>query len=74
MRLGAQMTFNIDWIENHYHTLPVKMTALRELVNRPLTYTEKILYAHLSDDLKEYGRGSDSVSYTHLTLPTTPYV
>ena len=57
------MTFNIDWIENHYRILPEKMTALRELVNRPLTYTEKILYAHLSDDLKEYGRGSDYAEF-----------
>ena len=57
------MTFNFDSIENHYHILPGKMTALRELVNRPLTYTEKILYAHLSDDLKEYGRGSDYAEF-----------
>lgn len=57
------MTFNIDWIENHYRILPEKMTALRELVNRPLTYTEKILYAHLSDDLKEYERGSDYAEF-----------
>ena len=57
------MTFNIDWIENHYRILPEKITALRELVNPPLTYTEKILYAHLSDDLKEYGRGSDYAEF-----------
>ncbi len=57
------MTFNIDWIENHYRILSEKMTALRELVNRPLTYTEKILYAHLSDDLKEYERGSDYAEF-----------
>ena len=48
------MTFNLDWIEKYYQSLPGKMTELRKLVNRPLTYTEKILYAHLSKDMVEY--------------------
>ncbi len=63
MRLGAHMTFNIDWIKNHYHTLPGKMEELKSLVNRPLTYTEKVLYVHLSDNLREYGRGSDYAEF-----------
>ena len=57
------MTFNIDWIENHYHTLPGKMEELRELIKCPLTYTEKILYAHLSAGLREYVRGSDYANF-----------
>ncbi len=63
MYLGDQMTFNIDWIENHYRTLPEKMEGLKALVNCPLTYTEKVLYAHLSDNLREYGRGSDYADF-----------
>jgi len=57
------MTFNLDWIEKYYQSLPGKMAELRQLVNRPLTYTEKILYAHLSEDMVEYKRGLDYVEF-----------
>ena len=57
------MTFNLDWIEKYYQSLPGKMAELRQLVNRPLTYTEKILYAHLSGDLVEFRRGVDYVEF-----------
>ena len=57
------MTFNLDWIENYYRTLPEKMRELRLLINRPLTCTEKILYAHLSGDKKEFGRGLDYAEF-----------
>jgi aconitate hydratase len=57
------MTFNIDWIENYYKTLPDKMRELKFLVNRPLTYTEKVLYAHFTDDPKEYERGADYAEF-----------
>ena len=36
---------------------------MKALVNRQLTYTEKVLYAHLSDNLREYGRGSDYAEF-----------
>ena len=51
------MTFNLDWIENHYQGLPEKISKLRQLLNRPITCTEKILYTHLSGGLKEFRRG-----------------
>ena len=57
------MTFNLDWIEKYYQSLPGKMAKLRQLVGRPLTYTEKILYAHLSEDMVEYKRGLDYVEF-----------
>ena len=57
------MTFNVDWIEKYYKSLPGKISKLRELVKRPLTYTEKILYAHLSGDMTEYKRGLDYVEF-----------
>ena len=47
------MTFNLDWIEKYYQSLPGKMAKLRQLIGRPITYTEKILYAHLSGDMAE---------------------
>jgi len=64
------MTFNIDWIKNYYKTLPDKMGELKFLVNRPLTYTEKVLYAHLTYDPKEYGRGADYAEFNpdHVAL------
>ena len=57
------MTFNLDWIEKYYQSLPGKMAELRQLVNRPLTYTEKILYTHLSGALVEFKRGVDYVDF-----------
>ena len=57
------MTFNLDWIEKYYQSLPGKMAELRQLVNRPLTYTEKILYTHLAGDMAEYKRGVDYVEF-----------
>ena len=57
------MTFNKDWIENHYLGIPEKINKLRQLLNRPITFTEKILYAHLSGGLKEFGRGLDYAEF-----------
>ena len=57
------MTFNLDWIEKYYQSLPGKMAKLRQLVGRPLTYTEKILYAHLAGDMVEFKRGVDYVEF-----------
>ncbi len=57
------MTFNFDWIQSYYNSLPQKMNDLRNLLKRPLTLTEKILYAHLSDDLREYKRGADYAEF-----------
>ena len=57
------MTFNIDWIKNHYFILSKKMKELKVFVNRPLTYAEKILYVHLSTELKEYKRGSEYAEF-----------
>ena len=57
------MTFNIDWIENHYHSLPDKMGKIKSLISKPLTYTEKVLYSHIADSLKEYDRGEDYTNF-----------
>lgn len=44
------MAFDIDMIKKVYAQLPSKIEAARKLVGRPLTLTEKILYAHLHHD------------------------
>ena len=43
------MAFDIDMIKKVYDNLDSKVSAARTVVNRPLTLTEKILYAHLWD-------------------------
>ncbi|HXG01588.1 MAG TPA: aconitase family protein, partial [Bacteroidota bacterium] len=41
------MLFDIDLIEKVYARTPGRVRAARKIVGRPLTLTEKILYAHL---------------------------
>jgi len=41
------MAFDIDMIKKVYDNLDTKVNAARTVVNKPLTLTEKILYAHL---------------------------
>lgn len=43
------MAFDLDMIKKVYAGFGERVTAARNLVNRPLTLTEKILYAHLWD-------------------------
>jgi aconitate hydratase len=59
------MAFDIDMIKAYYESLPAKVEAARKELGRPLTLTEKILYAHLHKEspLKQYGRGKDYVFF-----------
>ena len=59
------MAFDIDMIRKHYDGLADKIAKIKSTLNRPLTLSEKILYAHLHEDspLKNYGRGKDYVFY-----------
>ncbi len=41
------MTFDIDMIRAHYAQMAEKITKARKLLNKPMSLTEKILYAHL---------------------------
>ncbi len=41
--------FDIDMIRKVYETYPERIAAARKVVGRPLTLSEKILYAHLWD-------------------------
>ena len=59
------MVFDLDMIRRVYAGLEGKIEQARKLVNRPLTLTEKILYAHLSDENGPgpYNRGEDYVNF-----------
>lgn len=59
------MAFDIDIIRKVYENLASKVTAARQTVGRPLTLSEKILYAHLWDGLatKSFTRGTDYVDF-----------
>jgi aconitate hydratase len=59
------MAFDIDMIQAHYSALPGKIAAIRNVLNRPLTLTEKILYSHLHEEspLENYNRGKDYVFF-----------
>jgi len=59
------MAFDIEMIKKLYAELPSKIAAARTLINRPLTLTEKILYAHLHTDqkLENFGRGKSYVDF-----------
>ncbi|GAB4293891.1 MAG: aconitate hydratase [Ignavibacteriaceae bacterium] len=54
------MTSNIDMIKKLYAEFPEKLTRVRKVVGRPLTYAEKVLYTHLWDKPeRELIRGKD---------------
>ena len=59
------MVFDLEMIKRFYASLPAKVEAARALVGRPLTLTEKILYAHLSGDNPStpYERGNSYVDF-----------
>jgi aconitate hydratase len=57
--------FDLDLIRKVYSGLPERVQKAKELLNRPMTYAEKILYAHLfeTQDLAAFGRGTDYVDF-----------
>ncbi|MBC7411670.1 MAG: aconitate hydratase [Bacteroidia bacterium] len=59
------MTFDLEMIKAYYATMGAKIDAARNVVNKPLTLTEKILYTHLTEGAatKAYKRGADYVDF-----------
>jgi len=59
------MLFDIELIKSVYNNIPVNVDTARKILKRPLTLTEKILYAHLfnSVGMKDFKRGSDYVDF-----------
>jgi len=59
------MAFDIDMIKGVYSQMAERVDQARELVGRPLTLSEKILYSHLWDGKsnKAFTRGKDYVDF-----------
>lgn len=59
------MPFDLAIIEKFYNQYSDKINLVRSIVAKPLTYSEKILFAHLSleNAVKAYARGNDYVLF-----------
>ncbi|MCA4776714.1 aconitate hydratase [Empedobacter stercoris] len=59
------MAFDINMIKGVYAKMQERVDAARAIVGRPLTYSEKILYAHLFDGnpTQAYTRGESYVDF-----------
>ncbi len=59
------MAFDIDMIKGVYARMKARVDAAREIVGKPLTLSEKILYNHLWDGTatKAFERGKDYVDF-----------
>ncbi len=59
------MAFDIEMIRKVYANMPDRVNKAREIVGRPLTLTEKILYNHLWDGMPSsaFTRGKDYVDF-----------
>ena len=58
--------FDLNIIKSFYESLPNKIRDLRKVVDRPLTLSEKILYAHLYDfsKLTKFDRGLSYANFS----------
>ncbi|HTQ63721.1 MAG TPA: aconitate hydratase [Puia sp.] len=58
------MVFDLDLIKKIYAEIPAKVQTARKLTGKPLTLSEKILYAHLYQPAtKAYTKGKDYVDF-----------
>ena len=59
------MAFDIEMIKKVYDRMPERVDRARNIVGRPLTLAEKILYAHLWEETptKDFARGKDYVDF-----------
>lgn len=59
------MIFDLDMIKKVYANFASKVDAAKKVVGKPLTFAEKVLYAHLHEEspLQDYKRGVDYVNF-----------
>ncbi len=59
------MAFDFEMIQSLYQRLPERIAAARKVLAKPLTLTEKILYAHLwhEQPLQNFERGKSYVDF-----------
>jgi len=60
------MVFDEKMIQRLYASLPEKIAQIKNKLQRPLTLTEKILYAHLAENepIENYNRAVDYVNFS----------
>ncbi len=60
------MVFDFDMLQAFYKQLPTRIAKARKVVNKPLTLSEKILYAHLHTDqmVEVFTRGKSYVNFS----------
>jgi len=60
------MVFDFDMIKAFYSQMPQRIAKARKIVNKPLTLSEKILYAHLHEEqhIEAFGRGKSYVNFS----------
>ena len=58
--------FDLDIIQSFYMLFAKKVNRARDILDRPLTYTEKVLYSHLfdSNQPQEFSRGESYVEFS----------
>ena len=59
------MAFDVDMIRNVYTQMGTKINKARQVVGRPLTFAEKILYSHLyeNESTEAFERGTSYVNF-----------
>ena len=59
------MAFDIDMIKGVYANIAERVDKAREIVGKPLTLSEKILYSHLweGNPTRPFKRGKDYVDF-----------
>ena len=60
-----KMILDYEMLKSFYSSYNNKVAKVKGLLGRPLTYAEKVLYAHLFDEngLRRYERGTDYVDF-----------
>ncbi|MCX7637617.1 MAG: aconitate hydratase [Cyclobacteriaceae bacterium] len=60
------MVFDFDMIRKVYKELPARIAKTRKVIKRPLTLTEKVLFAHLHEEqkLEDFERGKSYVNFS----------
>ncbi|GAB4451064.1 MAG: aconitate hydratase [Bacteroidia bacterium] len=59
------MLFDFEMIKKVYQNYPEKINQVKKKIGRPLTFAEKVLFAHLhpQQELKDFTRGKDYVEF-----------
>ncbi|QEP44792.1 aconitate hydratase [Ectothiorhodospiraceae bacterium BW-2] len=57
------MAYDLDTVRSLYAHFPARVEAARQHLGRPLTLTEKVLFAHLGEPLADFKRGESYVNF-----------